>query len=106
MPTPQTTELPDIPRTIGGIAAALEAHWQDKFWDDVRRIHDGISARMAIDDWWRQAVIDTAGSDTAKRAALEDAADLHLIALARADSDGTTMNHEEAMAVFDQAQAS
>ncbi|MEU5420305.1 hypothetical protein ACFY1P_00840 [Streptomyces sp. NPDC001407] len=106
MSTPQTTELPDIPRTIGGIAAALEAHWQDKFWDDVRRIHDGISARMAIDDWWRQAVIDTAGSDTAKRAALEDAADLHLIALARADSDGTTMNHEEAMAVFDQAQAS
>ncbi|MEU3752201.1 hypothetical protein AB0H17_05440 [Streptomyces olivoreticuli] len=106
MSTPRTPELPDIPRTIGGIAAALEAHWQHKFWDDVRRIHDGISARMTIDDWWRQAVIDTAGDDTAGRAALEDAADLHLIELAGADSDGTTMSHEEAMAVFDQAQAS
>ncbi|MEU1312387.1 hypothetical protein ABZ419_26335 [Streptomyces cinnamoneus] len=91
MSTPRTTELPDIPRTIGGIAAALEAHWQDKFWDDVRRIHDGISARMTIDDWWRQAVIDTAGEDTDKRAALEDAADLHLIELAKADSNGITM---------------
>ncbi|RLU96816.1 hypothetical protein CTZ27_17625 [Streptomyces griseocarneus] len=52
---------------------------------------------MTIDDWWRQAVIDTAGDDTAQRAALEDAADLHLIALANADSDGSTMSHEEAV---------
>ncbi|MFQ6198553.1 hypothetical protein [Streptomyces sp. NPDC000405] len=106
MATPHTTELPDIPRTIGGIAAALEAHWQDKFWADVRSIHDGISARMTIDDWWRQAVIDTAGDDTVKRAALEDAADLRLIELAKADSDGTALSHAEAMLVFDQAQVS
>ncbi|MBO0656751.1 hypothetical protein J1792_29605 [Streptomyces triculaminicus] len=106
MSTPRTTELPDIPRTIGGIAAALETHWQDKFWDDVRRIHDGISARMTIDDWWRQAVIDTAGEDTVRRATLEDAADLHLIELAKADSDGITMSHDEAMAVYEQTQVS
>ncbi|MGK5549171.1 hypothetical protein ACSNOH_31260 [Streptomyces sp. URMC 127] len=36
-----------------------------------------------IDDWWRQAVVDTAGDDEAARSALEDAADLRLIEVAR-----------------------
>ncbi|MEU4213117.1 hypothetical protein AB0F13_24530 [Streptomyces sp. NPDC026206] len=36
----------------------------------------------------------------------QDAADLHLIELAKADIDGTTVSHEEAMAVYEQSQVS
>ncbi len=99
-------ELPDIPRTIGGIAGALRPELQARFWDDVRRIDNPDAARLLLDDWWRQAVVDTAGDNEAARSALEDAADLHLIEVARAESDGRTMTHDEVMAMLDEAKAS
>lgn len=99
-------ELPDIPRTIGGIADALDQSWHTRFWDDVRRVDSPGALDLLLNDWWRQAVVETAGDDPAARAALEDAADLHLIELARAESDGRTVTHAEAMAMLDQQAAS
>ncbi|MEV4923541.1 hypothetical protein [Streptomyces roseoverticillatus] len=99
-------DLPDIPRTIGGIAAALRPELQPRFWDEVRRIDHPDAAGLLLDDWWRQAVVDTAGDDEAARAALEDAADLHLIEVAREESGGRAMTHDEAMAVISEARAS
>ncbi|KNB51942.1 hypothetical protein [Streptomyces caatingaensis] len=90
-----STELPDIPRTIGGIADALDERWHRRFWDDVRGVDSPGALGLLLNDWWRQAVVDTAGDDPEARAALEDAADLHLIELARAESDGSTLTHAE-----------
>ncbi|MFC5720708.1 hypothetical protein ACFP1Z_11090 [Streptomyces gamaensis] len=104
--TASPVPLPDVPRTIGGIARWLRPELHDQFWEAVRAIHDDVSAGMLLDDWWRQAVIDTAGNDTTKRAALEDAADLQLIAWASEESDGSALTHAEAMAVVERAQAS
>ncbi|WP_372409559.1 hypothetical protein [Streptomyces luteireticuli] len=81
-----STELPDIPRTIGGIADALDGRWHGRFRDEVRDADSPDALGLLLNDWWRQAVVDTAGNDPEARAALEDAADLHLIELARAEA--------------------
>ncbi|MFE0381074.1 hypothetical protein ACFW1M_37180 [Streptomyces inhibens] len=70
--------LPDIPRTVGAIAEALPEHRRPDFWQQVRTVGDGDDLELLLDDWWLQAVVDSAGDNDRHRAQLEEAAELHL----------------------------
>ncbi|UZJ30089.1 hypothetical protein [Streptomyces endophytica] len=98
--------LPDIPRTIGAIAEALPEHRLPGFWQQVGALGDGDDLELLLDDWWLQAVVDSAGDNDLRRAQLEEAAELHLAERVKSSQRPLLAHHEvEALLAEDAREA-
>lgn len=88
---------PGIPRTVSGVRAALRPTFHGGFDADLATLSRGISFEVFLDEWWTQAVVDTAADDDGRDRAL-DFADL-AVAFRISASGGPTMTSAEVAAM-------
>ncbi|RLV09055.1 hypothetical protein CTZ27_06835 [Streptomyces griseocarneus] len=80
-------------RTVAAIGAALTENRRRTYRDELERLGDGAAFDAFLDDWWVQAVADSADEDS--REAAVDCADIAIALLVKANP-GPTFTTAEA----------